>query len=351
MTLLRLLPFIPPVVVGIHVLFAAFWPKRVLFFHTSQRRRFIDGMLTHWSLILILLILALSINTVLVDELQNAFNESLPLLDVHVLKKFGWKMSLAASSFSMASALSYIIAYYTLKIKTDKDHENLTNEEKEWARFVDSKKKCTYHNAFGPKIEWKNQIKYKKERIGPWMWVLPITLCFIACGFGVVANLYPKIDMHREPKGAFGRVLDKIFSKMSLYEDDMRRVREYGEQECLPFATFNDVLQENMDRRANILMNPINHFFNQTEELMRPLKEIISRTRRQFIADIGDDLFGEEVVQKYQGFQKVRSPVHGNATFDTKSHQLTYSDFWDDHNEYRRMQNGNNSGHRAKEDC
>jgi glucose-6-phosphate-specific signal transduction histidine kinase len=149
MTLLRLLPFIPPVVVGIHVLFAAFWPKRVLFFHASQRRRFIDGQFTHWCLILLLLILALSINTALVDEFQNAFNESLPLLDVHVLKKFGWKMSLAASSFSMASALSYITAYYTLKLKTDKDHENLANEEKEWARFVDSKKKCTYHNTFG----------------------------------------------------------------------------------------------------------------------------------------------------------------------------------------------------------
>eukprot|EP00092_Neocalanus_flemingeri_P001559 GFUD01001661.1.p1 GENE.GFUD01001661.1~~GFUD01001661.1.p1 ORF type:complete len:1153 (-),score=202.90 GFUD01001661.1:50-3508(-) len=305
MTMLRLLPFIPPVVVGIHILFSAFWPKRVLFFHSSQRRKFIDGQFSHWFLILVLLILALTINTALVDEIQNAFNESLPLLNVHVQKKFGWQMSLAASAFSIASALSYIIAYYTLKQKTDKDHENITNEEKEWRNFVDSKKKCTYKNAFGPKIEWKNQIKYKKEVIGPWNWVLPITLCLIACGFGVAANLYPKIDMHREPKGAFGRVLDKIFSKMALYEDDMRRVKEYGEQECLPFATFNDVLKENMDKRANILMNPINHFFNKTEELMRPLKEIISRTRKQFIADIGDDLFGEDVAQSIKDFKKL----------------------------------------------
>jgi len=305
MTMLRLLPFIPPVVVGIHVLFAAFWPKRILFFHASQRRKFIGGMLWHWFFIFVLLILALSINTAVVDQLQIAFNESLPLLDVHVRKKFGWTVSLAASSFAIASAVSYMIAYFTLQRKTDKDHENLTNEEKEWRNFVDSKKKCTYYNAFGPKIEWKNQIKYKKERIGPWNWVLPITLCLIACGFGVVANLYPKIDMHREPKGAFGRVLDKIFSKVSLYEDDMRRVKEYGEQECLPFATFNDVLKENMDKRANILMNPIHNFFNRTEELIRPLKEIVSRTRKQFIADIGDDLFGEEVVQNIKDFKKL----------------------------------------------
>jgi len=264
-----------------------------------------DNMSQKWFGILILLILALTINTALIDELKNAFNDSLPLLDVHVQKKFGWQISMAASAFSMASALSYIIAYMTLKNKTDKDHENITNEEKEWRKIVDSKKKCTYYNAFGPKIEWKNQIKYKKEVIGPWNWVLPIVLCIIACGFGVVANLYPKIDMYREPKGAFGRVLDKILAKTSLYEDDMKRVKEYGELECLPFATFNDVLRENMDKRANILMNPIYHFFNKTEELMSPLKEIISRTRKQFISDIGDDLFGEEVVQNIKDFKKL----------------------------------------------
>merc|ERR1719411_335614 len=180
-----------------------------------------------------------------------------------------------------------------LRIKTDKDHENLTNEEKEWREFVDSKKKCTYYNAFGPKIEWKNQIKYKKERISGWNWVLPILLCLIACGLGVVANLYPKIDMYREPKGAFGRTLDKILTKVAVYEDDMRRVREYGEEECMPFATFQDVLRENMDKRANILMNPIYEFFNTTEKLLRPLKEVVSRARRQLIADVGDELFGE----------------------------------------------------------
>merc|ERR550525_679480 len=180
-----------------------------------------------------------------------------------------------------------------LKFKTEKDHDNLTNEEKEWNNFVDSKKKCTYYNAFGPKIEWKNQIKYKKERISGSNWLLPIMFCMLACGLGSVANYYPKIDMYREPKGAFGRTLDKILTQVAVYEDDMRRVREYGESECLPFATFQDVLAENMDKRANILMNPIYTFFNTTEELLRPLKAAVSRARRQLIADVGDELFGE----------------------------------------------------------
>ena len=299
-TLLRLLPFIPPVYIGLHLLFASFWPKRVLFFHGSQRRRFVSGQLGQWVGIIVLLLVALVINTLLVDEVTNAFNEAVPLLNVHVKKKLGWKLSIAASTFALISALSFIIAYYILKNKTEKDHENLTNEEKEWNDFVDSKKKCTYYNAFGPKIEWKNQIKYKKERISGSNWLLPIMFCMLACGLGVVANYYPKIDMYREPKGAFGRTLDKILTQVAVYEDDMRRVREYGEGECLPFATFQDVLRENMDKRANILMNPIYRFFNTTEELLRPLKAAVSRARRQLIADVGDELFGEGELDKIQ---------------------------------------------------
>jgi hypothetical protein len=43
MSLLKLLPFLPPVVVGIFVLFSAFWPQRILFFSAKQRRKFING--------------------------------------------------------------------------------------------------------------------------------------------------------------------------------------------------------------------------------------------------------------------------------------------------------------------
>ena len=124
-----------------------------------------DGQKSHWMMILFLLLLSLLINTVLIDELEAAFNKSLPFLDVHVKKKLGWKMSLAASAFSIASAVSFIVAYWILSSYTDKNHDNLTNEEIVWKKFVDSKKKVTYYNAFGAKIEWKNQIKYKKERI------------------------------------------------------------------------------------------------------------------------------------------------------------------------------------------
>ena len=67
-------------------------------------------------------------------------------------------------------------------------------------------------------INTKFTFRYKKERIGPWTWVLPISLCCIAIGFGILANLYPKIDMYREPKGVFGRTIDKLLLKVNLFE-------------------------------------------------------------------------------------------------------------------------------------
>ena len=132
----------------------------------------------------------------------------------------GWRVSLAASVSAMLSCVFFVIAYWILVSKTEKDHENLTNEEKDWANFVDSKKKVTYQNAFGPKVEFKNQIKYKREVIGGWNWVLPIVLCLLACGLAVLANLYPRLEMHREPKGTIGRQVDKILNDVSMFEDD-----------------------------------------------------------------------------------------------------------------------------------
>ena len=107
--------------------------------------------------------------------------------------------------------------------------------------------------------------KYKKESIGPWNWVFPITLGGLACCFGIVANLYPKCTMN----------IWKI---------------EYGDQEC---------------SSLNILMNPVNHFFNKTEEAIGPLKGILSRTWKKCIADVGDNLFGENVDQSIKDIDKL----------------------------------------------
>jgi len=261
-----------------------------------------DGQRQHWLTILLLLILASVINSVLLTELQGAFNESLPFLNAHINFKLGWRMAMAATAFAMASSVSFYITYYILGSYTHKDHENLTNEEIEWANFVKSKKKVTYKNAFGAKIEFKNQIKYKKERIGGWVWVLPITLCSVALGLGVIATLYPKLDMVREPKGAFGRAIDKLMGRVLDYEKAMNNTKGEAEEECLPYVSFADVIRDHSrwSEKKNLLMSPITDFFSETQKIMRPLKQIVVRTRRQLISDVGDQLFGEEVRQHIQ---------------------------------------------------
>ena len=50
-----------------------------------------------------------------------------------------------------------------------------------------------------------------------WAWVLPIILTMVSCGFGVAANFYPKLEMIREPRGPFGRMVDKV--NIEKYKD------------------------------------------------------------------------------------------------------------------------------------
>ena len=77
-SLLQFFSLLPPVVVGIYVLFSAFWPKRIHFFNSSHRRRFMNDKLSYWSKILIILILAFFINTAMVNELKYVLNKSQP---------------------------------------------------------------------------------------------------------------------------------------------------------------------------------------------------------------------------------------------------------------------------------
>ena len=304
-TLLRLLPMLPPVIVGIHIFFASFWPKRVLFFHASQRNGFIGGLRGHWFGIFFLLLLALIINTVLIDEVVNAFNEALPLANVHVKKKLGWKFSIAASAFSICSALSFYLCYYILGRNTLKNHEKITKDEAEWRAILESKNKTTYKNPFGDKIEWKNQIKYKKERIRGSNWILPITFCLISCGLGVVANLYPKIEIFTEPKGSFGRILDDILSKISIFDNDLEKVKEDAEYDCIPFATFGDVISDALDEKKNILLPFIHDYFEAAEKVLKPLRQILKRTRQQFVSHVGEELFGEDVVEHMEDLNEL----------------------------------------------
>ena len=116
-----------------------------------------------WPQVLVILLLALIINTYLVEELQATFNETLPLLSVHVSRKIGWVISLAARGAAIISSICFITTYCILARWTNVDHENLTNEEVEWKEMLKRKKKVSYKTALGNKIEWANQVKTNKN--------------------------------------------------------------------------------------------------------------------------------------------------------------------------------------------
>ena len=97
------------------------------------------------------------------EELQATFNETLPLLSVHVSRKIGWVLSLAASGAAIASSVCFITTYFILARCTNLDHENLTNEEVDWKEMLKRKKKVSYKTALGNKIEWANQVKTNKN--------------------------------------------------------------------------------------------------------------------------------------------------------------------------------------------
>ena len=85
------------------------------------------------------------------------------MLSIHVSRKIGWVISLAASGAGVASSVCYITTYFILARWTNLDHENLTNEEVEWKEMLKRKKKVSYKTALGNKIEWANQVKTNKN--------------------------------------------------------------------------------------------------------------------------------------------------------------------------------------------
>ena len=275
-----------------YVLFGAFWPQRILFFSAPQRRKNSQwpvvfqnlGHRHHLSV-------AIAINTALVDEIVRLMNDNIPLVGVAVERNLGWHLSVVAFGFSFTSLASFLVAAFILRVQTFTNHQNITNEELDWKYELEKRELVCIRTGIGNKIEKKTQIKYKKERIGPWTWLVPILLCFIACCFGYLANVNPKLQFQLEPKGAFGRLIDRVHRQRERYEEDKWNVKNDTDRECLPYTSFGDMISET--HYSNILMNPVDKFFNATEELIKPVKDVLRGLRKQLLLDVQDELFGD----------------------------------------------------------
>ena len=271
----RLLPLLPPVYFGIFVLFGVFWPSRVVFFTKKQRLNHFGGRLWSWTMALFLLILAVLINSVVLQELIQLLDKSIPFVKVSIHYKFGWTLSLIASVFAVCGTFLYWCVALVQKIKYDKDHENLTAAEESWKAEIEKRQMIAVKTPFGDIFQMKSQASYGRSRISAWTWVLPILLTLIACGFGIAANMTPKIEMKAEEKGDLTLYLEKSkrdFKELRTTGNEVQNFR--NETQCLP-PTLDTYLEQENVNLEKVLLAPV----TASEALM---KEFIAPIEREF---------------------------------------------------------------------
>ena len=102
----------------------------------------------------------------------------------------------------------------------------------------------------------------------------------------------------------------------------MKKIKQFAEDECLPFPTIADILTGIIDNKKCLLMTPINNFFNQTNIVVQPLKEVVKRTKSQVITDIGDSFFVEEATRQIRVMDQLNFQYFGFVLFFPRLLQL-----------------------------
>ena len=74
------------IIFNFSVLFGAFWPSRLVFFSKKQRQTHLSSRLQLWTLALVILIIAVLINTVLLDELVQLLDNAINNVQVKKLE-------------------------------------------------------------------------------------------------------------------------------------------------------------------------------------------------------------------------------------------------------------------------
>ena len=276
---MRLLPLLPPVYFGIFVLFGVFWPSRVVFFTKKQRLDHFGGRLWSWTMALFLLILAVVINSVVLQELIQLLDNSIPFVKVSIKYKFGWTLSLIASGFALCGTFLYCLVALVQKIKYDQDHENLTAAEESWKEEIEKRKMIDVQTPFGKIYQMKSQASYGRSRIAAWTWVLPILLTLMACSFGIAANMKPKIEIKAEAKGDLTKYMEKSesdFATLTNKENEVEKFSKEDEDQCF-LSTFDEYLEQNSPLKE-VLLAPITAFEALMNKTIAPLNQEFSQT-------------------------------------------------------------------------
>ena len=78
------------------------------------------------------------------------------------------------------------------------------------------------------------------------------------------------------------------FIIINSFQDD---VENDTRKECLPYTSFNDLMKD--ANVTNILMRPVNDFFEKADNIVRPLKDTLTGLRKTLMVGF------QESMQKY----------------------------------------------------
>ena len=130
-------------------MFGVFWPNRLVFFTAKQRRNYMSSKFWRWTLALIVTIVAILINTVILEEVVELLDNNIAIAKVELKLNLGWKLAMTASALSLLGTFLHWIIALVLMISTDRDHENLTNAEIDWKNELEKRELVTIRTAMG----------------------------------------------------------------------------------------------------------------------------------------------------------------------------------------------------------
>ena len=68
------------------------------------------------------------------------------------------------------------------------------------------------------------------------------------------------------------------FINITKFQDD---VENDTKKECLPYTSFNDLMKD--ANVTNILMRPVNDFFEKADNIVKPLKQTLTGLRKTLL--------------------------------------------------------------------
>ena len=294
LSICSILILLPPCIYGVYILFGAFWPKKIIFFSTKQRKKHMSECISFWIKALILLSVACLINSFFLNEIVQLMDENLGLVKVKLEHQLGWKMAMSASALALIGSFLKLTIALILLFQTNNNDITLTNSEQDWRNELERRELVVILTAYGDKIQKRTHLKYKQSRMSPWTWIVPIILTLIACSFCVLANFHSKLNLTHEPKGIVGRFIEKIYSDVVLFKTDMDHIENELQMECFILTSLRDVFRDNGNfEHMTMFLKPIQNFKNITNQLISPLNDSVTSFKRQLLADVNNEIFGE----------------------------------------------------------